>query len=321
MKPKTPSWYHLLAKSLSDQLGWPLLIIVLYLACIFAFQPAFFSPTNLNSLLYYTCLLVPALLGVHLLIVLGLFDLSIGAVAAACGVIAAKLMTLNVPIPLSVLLALIGGALFGVLNWTFVGKFKIPALIGTLITMGVARAVSLGLTEGQVVSGLPNDFGGLASGIAGQISPAVWLGIILVLVLEFLTHRHVIFRHMYHAGSNRIAAKNSGIHVNGLECMAFVLAGVGAALVGVLQCSRTLSASPYAFPDLALECIAACVIGGASLSGGSGRAVGAFFGMLMVVISRNLAVLAGVSIYWKELAISLVLLAAVLINQSKQTKK
>lgn len=100
--------------------------------------------------------------------------------------------------------------------------------------------------------------------------------------------------------------------------MGFLLCSLGAAFTGILQSSRTLSASPLVFPDLALECIAACVIGGTALSGGKGRPVGAFIGMFMVVLSRNLAVLAGVGVYWKELAIAVVLLAAVLLNRSEK---
>jgi len=107
---------------------------------------------------------------------------------------------------------------------------------------------------------------------------------------------------------------SSGINVRAIKLFGFALAGAGSAVAGILQSSRTLSASPFVFPDLALECIAACVIGGASLSGGTGRAAGAFFGMLMVVISRNLVVMAGVSVYWQELGVALVLLAAVLLK-------
>jgi ribose transport system permease protein len=77
-----------------------------------------------------------------------------------------------------------------------------------------------------------------------------------------------------------------------------------------------MSASPHAFPDLALDCIAACVIGGDRLSGGAGRVSGAFFGLLMVVVSRNLVFLAGISAYWQDLAIALILLGAAVLNRS-----
>jgi ribose transport system permease protein len=295
----------------------PSVLLAIYSLCIYLNQPAFFSFSNLGSILYYTCLLVPALLGVYLLVVLGQFDLSVGSVAALAGVIAALSIKAGCPIGLCVVLAFFAGAIFGTINWLLVSKMRIPALVGTLITMAAARAAALGLSEGQVVGGVSNNLAGLTLGIAGSVSPAIWLGLALVAALAFLSKQHVIIRHMHLAGSNRDAVMSTGINVSNLEWIAFVCAGIGASLVGVLQCSRTLSASPLSFPDLALECIAACVIGGARFSGGSGSAIGAFIGMLIVVASRNLVVLTGISVYWKDLGIALVLLAAVLLNRPK----
>ena len=294
-------------------------MLVVYLALIYTFVPVFFSPTNLWALVYYTCLVVPAVLGVHLLIVLGLFDLSVGAVAAASGVIAARLMNIGFSIPVSLLIGIATGFIFGVLNWLFVVKFRISALIATLISLSIARAVCLGITEGQSIGGLPAAFANIALGGPGsRMSPAISIGIGLLIILEFLTQRHVVFRRFYHVGSKTAAAASSGISVSAVQLLGFALSGMGAAAAGLLQCSRTQSASPFLFPDLALECIAACVIGGASLSGGSGTAVGACFGMLMVVISRNLVVMAGVSVYWQELGIALILLAAVLLRTGER---
>lgn len=302
--------------SLSRHFDWSLVLLMLYLACIYTYQPAFFSSNNLWALLYYTCLLVPAVLGVHILMVLGLFDLSVGAIAAMSGVAAAKVMAAGAPIPIALAFGIFIGLVFGLMNWLFVVKFRIAALIATLITLGIAKAVALGITQGQSIGGLPNQYGALALGSSGSfVSPAIVFGIGLVCVVEFLTPRHLLFRRFYQVGSNPAAAAGSGINVRAIKLFGFALSGAGAAVVGLLQTSRTLSASPFLFPDLALECIAACVIGGASLSGGTGRAGGAAFGMLMVVISRNLVVMAGVSVYWQELGIALILLAAVLLKR------
>jgi ribose transport system permease protein len=225
-------------------------------------------------------------------------------------------MTHGLPIGISIFLAISAAAAFGALNWLLVVQLRVSALIATFITLGVAKALGLAITEGLTVGGLPNTFGRIAVG-STLTSPAIILGIGSVCVLELLTQRHVLFRRLYQVGSNPAAARSSGINVKGIQLFGFALASAGSAVAGILQSSRTLSASPFVFTDLALECIAACVIGGASLSGGTGRAAGAFFGMLMVVISRNLVVMAGVSIYWQDLGISLVLLAAVLLRGSE----
>jgi ribose transport system permease protein len=294
---------------------WAAAICALYLTCVYAFQPTFFTPGNLGSVLYYTCLLVPAALGVHLLIVLGLIDLSVGAVAAASAIMTAQAVSYGVAFPLAFTLGLLTGSLLGFLNWLVVSRFGISALIGTLIIMGLARAIAVGITEGQTLSGLPSWFGKLAQGHALGLPNAVVLGLALVMTLEALSDTHIIFRRLYQTGSNRRAALDNGINVSRLELIAFVLTGLGAAVVGLLQSSRTLSASPHGFPDLALDCIAACVIGGDNLAGGSGRALGSFLGLLMVAVSRNLVVLAGVNVYWQDLAVAIVLLAAVLTNK------
>lgn len=301
---------------LGGQFDWPVIIFVIYLGVIYVLQPAFFSTSNLSSVLYSTCLLVPAILTVHLLMVLGLFDLSIGAVAAIGGVIAAKALISGCSLIISISLAMLVGLIFGLLNWLLITKARISALIGTLITLGMARAAALAITDGQIITGLPNEFGNLVIITTNSISPVITIGLAMVLMLEILERQHVLFRRFYHIGSNRIAAVNGGINVVKLECLGFILAGVGASATGVLQCARTMSASPLLFPDLALECIAASVIGGSSLKGGAGTAIGAFLGMLVVVVSRNLAVLVGVSVYWRDLAIALVLLAAVLLNKN-----
>jgi len=313
VEPKGHSGAARSVRSLSGRMRWSVVLLILYLAVIFAIQPAFFLPSNLSALVYYTCLLMPAVLGVHVLIVLGLFDLSVGATAAMAGVIAANAMVHGLPIGIGVFLAIGAAVAFGALNWLLVVQLRISALIATFITLGVAEALSLAITEGQAIAGLPTSFGRIAVG-STLTSPAIVLGVGSVCALEVLTQRHVLFRRLYQVGSNPAAARSGGINVKGVQLFGFALASGGAAVTGILQSSRTLSASPFVFTDLALQCIAACVIGGASLSGGTGRAAGAFFGMLMVVISRNLVVMAGVSVYWQDLGVSLVLLAAVLLR-------
>jgi ribose/xylose/arabinose/galactoside ABC-type transport system permease subunit len=295
--------------------------LLVYIALIFAIQPAFFSAANLASILYYAALVLPAVMGMHLLLILGTFDLSVGAVAAASAVIAAQLLSVGLPIPVAVTAGVLVGALFGCLNWLLVARLSIPALIGTLITMGAARATAIGLTQGQTLAGLPNKLNWVAYGPLARLSMAltnaVLFGTTLVLVIEFLSQRHVMFRRFYQAGSNPKAASDSGVNISALELLAFAMCGMGASTVGLLQSSRTLSASPHGFSDLAIDCIAACVVGGDSLSGGSGRPIGAVWGTLIVVISRNLVVLAQISVYWQDLAIAIFLLTSMLFNRMR----
>jgi ribose/xylose/arabinose/galactoside ABC-type transport system permease subunit len=295
----------------------PLFMLFVYSACVFVYEPGFFSPINISSVIYYACLSTPVLLGVFLLVVLGQFDLSIGAVAALSGTVMVCTARLGWPLPVCILAAFCVGALCGSLNWLLITQFRIPALVGTLIIMSGARAAALGFSQGQVMGGLPKQLSVLTARLPGLISPIVPAGFFFIGFLWFFSRRHFLGRQMHQVGSNREAAVNNGINVSFLEWIAFVTAGIGASVVGLLQSSRTLSASPLVFSELPLECIAACVIGGARFSRGSGHPVGAFCGLLIVVASANLVVLAGVGIFWRDLAIALVLLAAVLFNRPK----
>jgi ribose transport system permease protein len=297
----------------------PVVLLVVCIIAVYWRQPNFFTAANLESVVYHTCLLVPALLGMHLLVVLGLFDLSIGSVAAFCGVVLASSFRSGFPTALCVSLGLCGGLLLGTINWLLVSRFRIPALVGTLITMGIARAAAMGITEGRVLGGVPDGFGWFVLAKWRGLSFAILSGFVVVAVFELLSRRHVLVRHMYHAGSNREAVSNAGVSVAALEAVAFITAGIGASVTGILQCSRTLSASPTVFPDLALDCLAACVIGGARISGGSGSPIGSLLGMVIVVLSRNLAILADISLYWRDLGVALVLLAAALLNRTSKT--
>ncbi|MCC6265810.1 MAG: ABC transporter permease [Bryobacterales bacterium] len=292
----------------------PLAVAAIYVAVILMVLPAFLSQGNLVLISYYTALLVPCVIGTYLLILLGLFDLSLGANAALAAVICAKAMSAGVPVSISILLAVAAGGLGGIASWILVAVLRIPALIGTLITMSALRGLALLVTSGRVIGGVPQSLTDRVLGGSGHLVNPILFALVLLLSIEFLSRRHRLFRRLYHAGSNPGAAASNGINVTGLKCVAFTLAGIGAATVGVMQTARTQSASPLAFPELALESIAACIIGGMSLSGGRGAATGCVLGMLILVSSRNIVALAGVDVYWEDLAIALVLFVAVLLG-------
>jgi ribose transport system permease protein len=243
----------------------PPALALLYVCCVAAYQPAFLSRTNLVLLLYYTSLLIPAVVGTYFLILLGLFDLSIGANAAAAGVICAKSLSIGLPVSLSILFAVLAGLLGGLTSWALVSLLRIPALIGTMITLAAFKGVALLATSGRVIGGLPQDFTNLVLGGTDRLWLPIGMGISILATTEVLSRHHFIFRRMYYAGSNATAAAHNGINVTALKCIAFCLAGIGSAVVGILQSARTQSASPTAFPDLALQTIAACIIGGMSL--------------------------------------------------------
>jgi len=291
------------------------IVTIIYLVSIFLLQPDFLKPSNLLIVSYYTSLIIPAVLGSYLLILLGLFDLSLGATAAMAGVVYAALFTSGFSEEVSITFGLGCGIVAGLINAVLVSTFGVPTLITTIITMTGIRGLALLITSGRVIGGLPGYSDSLLLGhFPVRVLLTLIFGFLSVFSMEILSRKHIYLRYFYFAGSNRIAAFNAGINIRRLEYMSFLIAGAGAAVVGILQSARTSSASPLEFPDLALDSIAACIIGGMRLSGGRGTAIGSAVGAMILIASRNIVNLTGVGVYWDDIAISLVLLTAVVAS-------
>lgn len=293
-----------------------LLVVAAVLVCAPLLVGGVLHGISVLFFVYYTALLIPCVVGMYCLIMLGLFDLSAGAIAALAGVSFAILSTSGFPLYFSVALGLISGLVVGVANWIMVSQLRIPALIATLISMMGARGLCLLLTSGRVVGGVPNVAdGGVVFGVPLQIWIAIGIAIIVVVVMFGLEHKHFFVRRLRHVGSNRVAAFRNGVDVNAIDLFAFLACAAGASTVGILQSLRTQSASPIAFQDLALDAIAACVIGRMSIAGGRGTVLGCTCGAFAIVGCRSLIQLAGVDVYWQDVALALLLLASAILGR------
>ena len=291
-------------------LAAPLLVIYAAIGAVLA--PAFISPNNLISVLFSVAVLLPAVIGMQLLLVLGRFDLSVGATASLAGMVAALSLARYHSIPLAICLALSLGILVGLINGIMVSRLRVDPLIATLAMMGITSSLALVINDGRIVAGLPSGFGWIITARIAGIPYLILIALCLVCVAGLAAAHIVVFRRFYAVGANPEAASHAGINIKLLVTFGFILTGLGAAVVGTLQASRTLSASPLQFQSLAIEAIAACLIGGSALTGGRGGIVGAAIGLIVVCATNNLVVILGISVYWKECAIGLLLLSAVL---------
>jgi ribose transport system permease protein len=199
----------------------------------------------------------------------------------------------------------------GLINGLMVTKIGINPLVATLGTLSVARGISLVLTEGYSLSGLPPSFGSIGNDRFHGIPYLVIVAIVIV-VMGDLALRHTRYlRQVYYIGSNENSARLSGIPVNRVKISAYMLTAVLAALAGVMLSSRLSSGTPTAATGMELQVLAACVIGGASLSGGEGTVLGAFLGVLFVQIVSNAMTILAVSIYWQQVVTGTILVVAV----------
>ena len=269
-------------------------------------------------------------------IITGGIDLSVGAILALSGVVAALAVRAGVPVPLGMLAGLLVGALCGVINGLCVTALKLPPFIATLGMMLVARGVALQITDAKAVGGLGDSFGELGNGSLWRIAKVgadgfpdvvfpgipypVLLMVVLAIAVAVLLRRTGLGRHLYAVGSNAEAARLSGVNVRGVTLFAYVLSGTLAGLTGCVLMSRLVTAQPSEGLMYELDAIAAAVIGGTSLSGGIGTISGTLIGAFVIGILRNGLNMGGVSAFVQQIIIGLVILLTVWIDQMRHRR-
>ncbi len=253
--------------------------------------------------------------GMMVLLISGMFDLSIGGILGFSGIMAG-LAAKHLALP-PIVAFLIGcgwGVLLGVINGVLVTRFKINALIATLATLSIYRGL-LQLVSGAGVTNIGNGYTVFGqTKILGIYSP-FWFMAVIVLLFAFLVGRTRYFRQAYYIGGNARAAKLSGINVDRTVFSFFVIMGLLSGLAGALLASRLNTAVVLAGQGVELKVITAVVLGGASLSGGVGTIFGAFLGVLLMALLQNAMIIAGINPFWQLIVVGIVLLLSVGLDQ------
>lgn len=277
-------------------------------------NPYFFSAANFRAVTVGMTPNAIIVIGMAILLASGGFDLSVGSVMALSSTVVAMLLLDGMSIPMAALCGILLGAVAGFANGVLVTGFGINPLIATLGTMSITRGIALVLTEGFSVSSLPAEFGWIGKASFGGFPMLVLVTLTLVILFDLAVRHTRFFRQVYFIGANEKAAMLSGIHVNRVRIIAYVLTGMLAALAGILLASRLMSGTPTAGSGIELQVLAAAVIGGASLRGGEGTILGAFLGVVFVALINNSMTMLAVSIYWQMIVIGAVLVSAVALD-------
>ncbi|MFD4035451.1 substrate-binding domain-containing protein [Streptomyces sp. NPDC058637] len=252
--------------------------------------------------------------GVTFVIVSAGIDLSVGSVAAlSATVIAWAATSEGVPVWLAVVLGLATGLACGLVNGALVAYGKLPSFIATLAMLSVARGLSLVISQGQPIP-FPDSVSVLGDTLGGWLPVPVLVMIVMGLLTALILARTYIGRAMYAIGGNEEAARLSGLRVKKQKLAIYALAGLFAAVAGIVLASRLVSAQPQAAQGYELDAIAAVVIGGASLAGGVGKASGTLIGALILAVLRNGLNLLSVSAFWQQVVIGVVIALAVLLD-------
>lgn len=285
-------------------------------------SPYFLSRANIFAVLL--SLSFEALIGVAMmnLMICGGFDMSVGSVVGFSGAVAAMLMKNSAPVPLAVLVAMALGACVGFFNGFIVSKVGINPFVTTLASLSLFRGLTMILTGGRNISPLPDSFNAIGqTQLFGVVQLPILYMLTFVVIGDILLRKSSFFRRNYYIGGNEKAARLSGIPVDRMKILSFVLTGLFAATAGVIMTSRLGSASTTSGTGLELRVITAVIIGGASLSGGEGSVLGAFLGSLLMALIMNALTLLSVDVYWQTFVIGATLLTAVLIDRAGKIRK
>lgn len=275
-------------------------------------------------------------IGATCVIITGGIDLSVGAILALSGVVAALAVRAGAPVPAGMLAGVLVGALCGLVNGVAVTWLRLPPFIATLGMMLVARGVALQITDAKAIGGLGESFAELGNGSLWRVATVgadgfpdvrfpgipypVLLMVLLAVAVAVMLNRTTLGRHLYAIGSNGEAARLSGVNVRGVTLFAYVLSGTLAGLTGCVLASRLVTAQPSEGLMYELDAIAAAVIGGTSLSGGVGTISGTVIGAFVIGILRNGLNMGGVSAFTQQIVIGLVILLTVWIDQMRHRR-
>ncbi|MDA3951758.1 MAG: ABC transporter permease [Spirochaeta sp.] len=299
------------------ELGLLIFIIVLSIA-VQVRNPAFLTLDNINSLLTNTAILGILAVGMMLVLVTRGIDLSVGAIIAFAGMVTA-LTVVKVPgLPpiLAILLGMLVGTVIGMITGMLVARFDVLPVIATLGMMNVVRGFTYVVSGGSWVSSyqMSTGFKAIATGKTLGVNNLIMIAVLVYIVFAVFINHTRTGRRIYAVGSNPEAAAISGIPRRRLIFLVYAIMGGLAGLAGVLWVAKFASAQGNTAIGYELQVIAACILGGVSITGGVGKLTGLLLGTIMFGILANALPLINVSPFWQEGIQGFVVLAAVLTN-------
>ncbi|MFN8349163.1 MAG: ribose ABC transporter permease [Spirosomataceae bacterium] len=303
------------------------LIALLILCLIIGFlSDKFFTISNFWNVLRQISVNICISVGMTLVVLMAGIDLSVGSVLALCGAVTAGLYKMGIELPSqnlyigftllgAVLAGIVTGALLGFFNGFVITRFKVPPFVATLAMLTVARGLTMLWTKGFPISGLGEQFAYLGTGWFIGVPVPVWISAVVVAVAILISDKTKLGRYIYAIGGNENASLLSGINITKVKIIVYTIAGVLAAVGGLMVTSRLDSAQPNAGTGYELDSIAAVVIGGTSLSGGKGSIWGTVLGAIIIGVLNNGLVLLNVSPFWQQVVKGFVILMAVIIDR------
>lgn len=279
-------------------------------------SPAFLHPSNIVNILRQIAVNGIMAVGMTFVMIIGGIDLSIGSILALAAVVATSFAhpgEHGVIIPVAMALAV--GLGVGLINGFIIAKKRVAPFIVTLGMMTAARGMALVYTNGRPVINLSDGYNHIGDGYFFGLPIPVLAFLLIILGGIFFLHFTRFGRYVYAIGGNELAAKVSGVNMQGVIIRVYALSGMLAGLAGVLLSSRVMSGSPSMGQGYELDVIAAVVIGGTTLSGGVGSIGGTIIGALIIGVMNNGLDLINVSSYWQQIVKGMIIVLAVMLDR------
>jgi erythritol transport system permease protein len=297
--------------------------------------PNFLSTANLILMSKHVALNAFLAMGMTFVIITGGIDLSVGSIVGLCGMVAGYLVLNGIDLQIGytiyfnvveiALITLAVGILIGAVNGLLITRLNVAPFIATLGVLYVARGLALLSSDGRTFPNLvgkpelgTTGFGFLGAGRLLGLPVAIWILIVVALAAAYLAKYTPLGRHIFAVGGNERASRISGVRVNMVKMFVYMFSGFCAAIVGLIISSELMASHPATGESFELNAIAAAVLGGTSMSGGSGTIGGTIVGAFVIGILSDGLVMMGVSSFWQMVIKGLVIIVAVVVDQAQR---
>ena len=295
--------------------------MVLFLYVYPVTHNTFLTRTNIFNVLRQSASNLMLACGMTMVIILGGIDLSVGSIIAMSGCFAAGAVVWGgLPEIVGILIGILSGLVFGLFNGFMISKTKIPPFIVTLASMNIAKGIAQVYSGGKPIRCMTDPWKFLGAGYVGPFPTPVITMFVVFIIACILLNRTKIGRHIYAVGGNDTAARFSGINTAKVKFVVFAFSGVMAGLAGVTIASRLYSGTCTSGDGAEMDAIAAVVVGGTSMAGGSGKLGGTLIGVLIIGILNNGLNLMGINSNWQYIVKGAVILS-VFMPSFKNTNK
>jgi ribose transport system permease protein len=309
-------------KQVTKQYGGIFLSLIVLCVIFSVTNQRFMSVANFLNILQQVSVIAIAAFGMTWVILLGEIDLSIGSIIAIAGMVGAQCFGVGMGFVPALILTLLSGAILGLANGVLTAKLLLPSFIVTVATMGIYRGMVSLPTNGAPAMIMDPTWTAIGTQSFIGIPIVIWVVAVLFLFNHILLSKTKFGRRAYLTGGNREAALYSGIKVDRLKIIIFMISGVMAAISGILLSSRLFSAQTNAGMSYELDAIAAAVLGGTSLAGGVGTMIGTLIGALIIGVLNNGMNMLSVPYFYQLIVKGLVILIAVYLDvRSKRAKQ